>query len=53
MWQSIKIQKKLNSDIIMVMDECPKNTKDYNTIKNSMELSTIWAKRSKIEFAQN
>ena len=51
--ESIKIQKKLNSDIVMVMDECPKNTKDYNKIKNSMELSTEWAKRSKNEFGNN
>ena len=51
--ESIKIQKKLNSDIVMVMDECPKNTKDYNKIKNSMELSTEWAKRSKDEFGNN
>ncbi|MDC3020715.1 tRNA guanosine(34) transglycosylase Tgt [Candidatus Pelagibacter sp.] len=51
--ESIKIQKKLNSDIVMVMDECPKNTKDYNKIKSSMELSTEWAKRSKDEFGNN
>ena len=51
--ESIKIQKKLNSDIVMVMDECPKNTNDYNRIKNSMELSTYWAKRSKDEFGHN
>ena len=51
--ESIKIQKKLNSDIVMVMDECPKNTKNYNKIKNSMELSTLWAIRSKKEFGKN
>jgi len=51
--ESIKIQKKLNSDIVMVMDECPKNTNDYNRIKNSMELSAYWAKRSKNEFGHN
>ena len=51
--ESIKIQKKLNSDIVMVMDECPKNTKDYKKIKNSMELSTEWANRSKVEFGKN
>ena len=51
--ESIKIQKKLNSDIVMVMDECPKNTNDYNRIKNSMELSAYWAKRSKDEFGHN
>tara|TARA_B100000029_G_C17448343_1_gene914040 strand:+ start:14 stop:1126 length:1113 start_codon:yes stop_codon:yes gene_type:complete len=48
--ESIKIQKKLNSDIVMVMDECPKKTADYAAIKKSMELSTYWADRSKKEF---
>ena len=51
--ESIKIQKKLNSDIVMVMDECPKNSQDYNKIKNSMDLSMEWANRSKIEFGNN
>ena len=51
--ESIKIQKKLNSDIVMVMDECPKKSNDYQSIKNSMELSSYWAKRSKDEFGQN
>ena len=51
--ESIKIQKKLNSDIVMVMDECPKNTKDYKVIQKSMELSTYWASRSKKEFGSN
>ena len=37
----------------MVMDECPKNTNDYNKIKISMELSTEWARRSKEEFGSN
>ncbi len=51
--ESIRIQKKLNSDILMVMDECPKKTNDYNKIKNSMELSMSWAKRSKEAFGIN
>ena len=51
--ESIKIQKSLNSDIVMVMDECPKKTTDYNKIKKSMELSMEWAKRSKDEFGFN
>jgi len=51
--ESIKIQKSLNSDIVMVMDECPKKTTDYNKIKKSMELSMEWAKRSKDEFGYN
>ena len=51
--ESIKIQKSLNSDIVMVMDECPKKTLDYKTIENSTNLSTYWAKRSKDEFGYN
>ena len=51
--ESIRIQKGLNSDIVMVMDECPKKTNDYKKIKHSMELSTYWAKRSKDEFGDN
>ena len=51
--ESIKIQKKLNSDIVMVMDECPKKTNDYKKIKESMELSMDWAVRSKNEFGNN
>ena len=50
--KSIKIQKDLNSDIIMVLDECPKLTKDKNIINNSLKLSLEWAKRSKSEFGQ-
>ena len=51
--ESIKLQKKFNSDIVMVMDECPKNSNDYDKIKNSMELSMEWASRSKDEFGLN
>jgi len=51
--ESIRIQKSLNSDIVMVMDECPKKTTDYNKIKKSMELSMEWAQRSKIAFGTN
>jgi queuine tRNA-ribosyltransferase len=48
--ESIRIQKGLDSDIIMIMDECPKKTTDYKLIKESMELSVYWAKRSKDAF---
>jgi len=51
--ESIRIQKALNSDIVMVMDECPKKSKDYKKIKDSMNLSTYWAKRSKKAFGKN
>jgi len=48
--ESIRIQKSLNSDIVMVMDECLKKTRDYDKIKKSMELSMEWAQRSKDAF---
>ena len=51
--ESIRIQKGLDSDIVMIMDECPKNTTDYNLINKSMDLSLYWAKRSKKAFGQN
>ncbi len=51
--ESIKIQKGLNSDIVMVMDECPKNTKDKKKIIDSLDLSMYWAKRSKDAFGIN
>ena len=51
--ESIRIQKSLNSDIVMVMDECPKKTNDYKLIAKSMELSTYWADRSKKAFGSN
>ena len=51
--ESIKIQLGLNSDIVMVMDECPKKTNDYELIKKSMDLSMYWAERSKQQFGSN
>ena len=51
--ESIRIQKKLNSDIVMVMDECPKKTTDKKTIEKSLDLSTEWALRSKNSFGKN
>ena len=51
--ESIRIQLGLNSDIVMIMDECPKNTDDYDLIRKSMELSLYWANRSKKAFGKN
>ena len=51
--KSIKIQKDLNSDIVMVLDECPKLTKNKNIISESLNLSHNWAERSKVEFGYN
>ena len=51
--ESIRIQLGLNSDILMIMDECPKKSDDYNLIKDSMNLSIYWAERSKKAFGIN
>ena len=51
--ESIRIQLGLNSDIVMIMDECPKKTNNFDLIKKSMDLSLHWAERSKISFGNN
>ena len=51
--ESIKIQKGLNSDIVMVLDECPKIKNDKNILKKSLDLSMEWALRSKNAFGSN
>ena len=48
--KSIQVQKSINSDIIMVLDECPKLTNDKKVLSNAIDVSTNWAKRSKVEF---
>ena len=51
--ESIRIQLGLNSDIVMIMDECPRKSNDYELIKKSMDISIYWAKRSKKAFGKN
>ncbi len=51
--KSIQVQKSINSDILMVLDECPKLTKDKKILSNAIRTSTVWAKRSKVEFGNN
>jgi len=51
--KSIQIQKSINSDIMMVLDECPRSTTDLEKLKNAINISTLWAKRCKIEFGKN
>ena len=51
--ESIRIQKDLNSDIVMVLDECPKLSINKNKISQSLKLSYNWAERSKNEFGND
>ena len=45
--KSMEIQKTLNSDIVMIFDECTPYPADHDTARISMELSLRWAERSK------
>jgi len=45
--ESMKIQKKLNSDVAMVFDECTPYPATEKQARESMELSMRWAERSK------
>ena len=45
--ESMKIQKKLNSDVVMVLDECTPYPATETQARKSMELSMRWAERSK------
>ena len=51
--KSIQIQKNINSDILMVLDECPSLTKDKKKLSNAIDISTHWAQRCKVEFGNN
>ena len=44
---SMQIQKDLNSDIVMIFDECTPCPADYKTAAESMRLSLRWARRSR------
>ena len=48
--ESMRIQAVLNSDIVMVFDECTAYPSTRDQTAKSMRLSMRWAKRSKEEF---
>ena len=48
--ESMRIQKVLNSDIVMIFDECTPYPATHQQASDSMQLSLRWAKRSKDEF---
>ncbi|GGA53098.1 tRNA guanosine(34) transglycosylase Tgt [Pelagibacterium lentulum] len=48
--RSIEIQKLLDSDIIMQLDECVALPAEYAELERAMELSIRWAERSKKAF---
>ena len=51
--KSIQIQKSINSDILMVLDECPSLTTNKDKLTSAIDISTSWAKRCKTEFGKD
>jgi len=45
--ESMEVQRKLGSDIVMIFDECTPYPASHEVAKISMDLSMRWAKRSK------
>ncbi len=49
--ESMRIQKVLNSDIVMIFDECTAHPATVDEAAASMRLSLRWAERCKVEYA--
>jgi queuine tRNA-ribosyltransferase len=49
---SMEVQAALDSDIVMVFDECPPGDAGYEATKKSLELTSRWAQRSRMRFDQ-
>ncbi|MEQ1924467.1 MAG: tRNA guanosine(34) transglycosylase Tgt, partial [Pyrinomonadaceae bacterium] len=47
---SMEIQAALGSEIVMVLDECPKGDGGHAETQKSLEMTARWAKRSKDRF---
>jgi queuine tRNA-ribosyltransferase len=45
--ESMRIQRVLNADVVMVFDECTPYPADFDTARDSMHLSLRWAERSR------
>ena len=47
--ESMQVQQKLGSDIVMIFDECTPYPSEKSVVDQSMQLSLRWAKRSQNE----
>ena len=47
---SMEVQSALGSEIVMAFDECAAGEAAHEVAKTSMELTTRWAKRSRVRF---
>ncbi len=48
--ESMRIQRVLNSDVVMIFDECTPYPASYDEAGQSMRMSMRWARRSRDEF---
>lgn len=51
--ESMQVQRDLGSDIVMIFDECTSYPAEEKEVRESMELSLRWAKRSKDAHGDN
>ena len=51
--KSMEVQRLLGSDIVMIFDECTPYPADVDVVRQSMELSLRWARRSKDAHGDN
>lgn len=51
--KSMEIQRVLNSDIVMIFDECTPYPASYSEAQTSMQMSLRWARRCKDAFEGN
>lgn len=51
--ESMAVQRSLNSDIVMIFDECTPYPASHDQAAESMRLSLRWARRSRDAFADN
>jgi queuine tRNA-ribosyltransferase len=49
---SMQVQAALDSDVVMVFDECPPYPASEQRARESMQMSMRWARRSRDEFAR-
>jgi queuine tRNA-ribosyltransferase len=49
----VDIQRKIGSDIMMLLDECPAGDAEYNYVKKSNELTIRWAIRGRKAFLES
>ncbi len=51
--ESMQVQRELGADIVMIFDECTPYPAEEKAVRESMELSLRWAKRSKQAHGDN